>query len=125
MMLALQARPRPAEARLQQPVWNQPTRRLNELPLMTRGQAARSPAARPMVTDPGADHQPCRPSWDCSACGKPWPCDPARETLAQRHDRQGLAVHLADWMIEAARDMPSTAPGELFDRFMAWTRTQP
>lgn len=42
VMLELQARPHTTRPRAPQPVWNQPTRRLNELPLMTRGQAARS-----------------------------------------------------------------------------------
>ena len=32
------------------------------------------------------EHQPKRPQWDCEACGKEWPCDPAREALRAEGD---------------------------------------
>lgn len=72
--------------------------------------------------DPDAGHHPARPSWDCVACGRPWPCDPARESLASRLDMIGLAMYGWDRLEEAAGELPGTPPGELFDRFVSWTR---
>lgn len=67
-------------------------------------------------------HRPHRPSWDCLACGRPWPCDPAREGLAARLDRIALAMCMWDELESAAGDMPTAAPSELFERFISWTR---
>ncbi|GLY06032.1 MULTISPECIES: hypothetical protein [Actinoplanes] len=68
-----------------------------------------------------AEHVPARPSWDCTSCGRPWPCDPARERLAVGLGRIELAVLMWDHLEEAARDMPHTPASELFDRFLRWT----
>jgi hypothetical protein len=67
-------------------------------------------------------HQPGRPSWDCTGCGRPWPCDPVREELVSTMDAVQVAVYAGTQLEEAVRDLPATAPGELFDRFLAWTR---
>jgi len=66
-------------------------------------------------------HPPQRPSWDCRACGKPWPCDPAREGLAAEMDRISLAVYMWSSLDAACGDMPVCAPPELFERFISWT----
>jgi hypothetical protein len=68
------------------------------------------------------EHLPERPSWDCLSCGKPWPCDPAREELVGRLDRIGLAMYAWDRLEEAAGELPQAPVGELFERFLAWTR---
>ncbi|MDI6101610.1 hypothetical protein QLQ12_23600 [Actinoplanes sp. NEAU-A12] len=68
-----------------------------------------------------AEHTPDRPSWDCRSCGRPWPCDPARERLVREHGRVELAVLMWDQLEEAAREMPHTPASELFDRFLRWT----
>lgn len=62
-----------------------------------------------------------RPSWDCKACGKPWPCDPAREQLAASLDRTQLAEYGWARFEEAAGDMPDAPVGEMLDRFVRWT----
>ena len=67
-------------------------------------------------------HLPDRPGWDCLCCGRPWPCDPAREHLVARLDRITLAMYAWDRLEEAAGELPSTPPAELFDRFVRWTR---
>jgi hypothetical protein len=67
------------------------------------------------------EHSPARPSWDCLSCGRPWPCDPAREELSRHNGRVDLAVTMWDYLEEAARDMPQTPASELFDRFLRWT----
>jgi hypothetical protein len=36
--------------------------------------------------------------------------------------RPTLAMVMADRLHEAAAEMPTTSPVELFDRFLAWTR---
>lgn len=76
---------------------------------------------RPQPAD-GVEHQPARPSWDCVACGRPWPCDPAREHLAGRLDAIGLAMYAWDRLEEAAGELPNVPAEELFARFLAWTR---
>jgi hypothetical protein len=75
------------------------------------------------MNPPGAEHQPLQPSWDCKSCEQPWPCDPARERLTLLYpSRPTLAILMVDRMLEAARDVPTMQPGELFDRFFSWTR---
>ena len=71
------------------------------------------------------EHLPHRPSWDCLSCGRPWPCDPAREELAARLDGVALAIYVWDRLEEAAGELPPTPSQELFDRFLRWTRRQP
>lgn len=67
-------------------------------------------------------HVAARPSWDCLACGKTWPCDPAREALASRFDRVQLAMYAWGQLEEAVGDLPAMPAAEAFDRFLAWTR---
>ena len=68
------------------------------------------------------EHIAERPSWDCLSCGNPWPCDPARELLATEMGAVQLAMYGWTNLEEAAQDMPTILPSELFDRFLAWTR---
>jgi hypothetical protein len=68
----------------------------------------------------GAPHVEERPSWDCRACGRPWPCDRARAELASA--LSPVALRTAMWMrLEvAASDLPLGPPAELFERFLRW-----
>jgi hypothetical protein len=66
-------------------------------------------------------HAPERPSWDCLACGQPWPCDPAREELKADLDRVSLAIYMWNQLEVAVRDLPPTPPAEIFERFIKWT----
>ncbi|MEV6343860.1 hypothetical protein [Actinoplanes sp. NPDC051851] len=76
---------------------------------------------RGVETTGAEEHLAARPSWDCRACGRPWPCDPARELLIHSHSRVDLAVVMWNHLEEAARDMPHAPASELFDRFLRWT----
>ncbi len=67
------------------------------------------------------EHVAERPSWDCLSCGKPWPCDPARECLMAEMDRVQLAIYMWANLDEAIPDMPKGLPSELFERFISWT----
>jgi len=69
-----------------------------------------------------SEHLAERPSWDCRACGKPWPCDPAREALVMEMDRVALAIYMWLNLEEAAQDIPRGPVSELFERFIRWTR---
>jgi hypothetical protein len=69
-----------------------------------------------------AEHEPEKPSWDCARCGKSWPCDPAREHLASYLGRIALAIHMWERLDEAAGDLRTLPPSELFERFVSWTR---
>lgn len=68
-----------------------------------------------------SEHVAHRPSWDCLACGKPWPCDPAREELRTEMDLVQLAIYMWANLEEAVGDMP-VSMGDMFDRFISWTR---
>lgn len=79
-----------------------------------------------MVTDAiDVAHQPARPSWDCRACDRPWPCDPARERLSRLYTRTMLAIYTQQQMALAIQDMPTVAPAELYERFLSWIRAWP
>ncbi|RZU50566.1 hypothetical protein EV385_2341 [Krasilnikovia cinnamomea] len=67
------------------------------------------------------EHIEERPSWSCLACGKPWPCDPARKSLAGELSPTGLRIHMWIRLEVAVGDLPPTAAAELFDRFLRWT----
>lgn len=68
------------------------------------------------------EHVAQRPSWDCRICGKPWPCDPAREALSIELDKVQLAIYLWTVLEEACNDLPTLPASETFERFLAWTR---
>lgn len=68
------------------------------------------------------DHRPTRPTWTCHNCGKPWPCDPARERLLRLVPALRLAVMMNARLEQAAGDLRDVPPGELWIRFVAWTR---
>ena len=70
------------------------------------------------------EHIAHRPSWDCLACGKDWPCDPAREALAVELDSVRLAMYMWCHLEEAAPDL-KVSMGDIFIRFIAWTGPPP
>ena len=74
------------------------------------------------MSAPGRGHVAGRPSWDCLACGRPWPCDPARECLAAAMDPIQLAMDAWTCLERAVGELPSRPAAEAFDRFVAWTR---
>ncbi|MDW3847079.1 hypothetical protein NMK34_10750 [Micromonospora sp. BRA006-A] len=75
-------------------------------------------------------HVAIRPLWLCRVCAGPWPCQPARLLLLleYRRDRVALSIYMAGCLFDAAADLlrlnpdPGPRPGELFHRFVAWTR---
>ena len=70
------------------------------------------------------EHVAERPSWDCGACGKPWPCDPAREALAvETGGGTVLAIQCCTYLEDFVRDHGSGPPAETFERFIGWTRS--
>lgn len=71
------------------------------------------------------EHLAERPTWDCRACERPWPCDPAREALAAELGRTELTLYLSGHLDEAARELPGAPAAELYDRFLGWSRQIP
>lgn len=74
---------------------------------------------------PRTDHQPGRPSWDCTMCEHSWPCANAKSDLAAQFDRHptGLAIYMASAMYDAVEDLTALGtpvPADLYDRFLAW-----
>ena len=71
------------------------------------------------------DHLGVRPSWDCVACGQPWPCANAKEELLTefRNFPSVLAIYMSAQLTEAFDDLSATSghpPPDLYDRFIAW-----
>lgn len=70
-------------------------------------------------------HVPVRPVWTCSGCGPQvdWPCEYARAELTANLDPISRSMYAAERMVEAIADLPDeTTPGDMFTRFLAWTR---
>ncbi len=78
-----------------------------------------------MTAQARAGHIRIRPSWDCAACGQPWPCPDAREALLYEFSRfpSVLTVFMATQMYDAFDDLaaqgrlPTTV---LYERFLGW-----
>lgn len=74
---------------------------------------------------PWGEHLPDLPSWKCRLDGKDWPCAPARKQLASTLPGTALAMYMTVQLGVAARDMPTAQPGDLYFRFLLWTRPAP
>lgn len=68
------------------------------------------------------EHVPERPSWDCLSCGKPWPCDPAREALVVELGPTPLAIYLWQQFEQAADELPLLSVSDGIERFLTWSR---
>ena len=71
------------------------------------------------------DHLGVRPSWDCSACGLPWPCPNAKEELLIefREFPSVLVIYMSAQMTDAFDDLTAYGnipPPDLYDRFLSW-----
>jgi len=82
----------------------------------------RRPAQSAQALEEPGLHIAERPSWDCRSCGRPWPCDSARQALRAEMTRTPLAIYMCGNLDEAVRDLPASLPSELFERFIGWTR---
>ena len=76
------------------------------------------------VFEPSREHSAERPSWDCRVCGRPWPCNPARDAMTAEMDRVSLAIFMWINLEDAVCDLLLCPPMELFDRFIGWTYGQ-
>ena len=68
------------------------------------------------------EHLPLQPGWRCANCAEPRPCGPARLRLAAELDRTQLAITMAAYLEEYARDAGEGPLTGAFERFVAWTR---
>ena len=76
------------------------------------------------------EHLPARPSWQCRACGHPWPCERAKKALlAEYQDRpvelslyQSACLHAAIDDLRALTVAKADGCADVFDRFLGWTR---
>lgn len=76
-----------------------------------------------MAAAPGGNfHLPLCRSWRCAFCGRDWPCPPLRVMWASAMPRTVLARTMANYLHAAAADLTGLQPGQLFDRFLLWTR---
>ncbi|MEK8107396.1 flavin reductase [Micromonospora sp. M12] len=70
------------------------------------------------------EHMPRRPQWDCQTCEQDWPCDPARVRLAEQYgaNRINLSIYLGGLLFVATAELADANPGDLYERFIAWTK---
>jgi hypothetical protein len=115
------------------PPWGSETRRAERLAAAQDWQQSEQEAACRRIIEmgatgtptPPAEHEPGRPSWDCGACGEPWPCPPARESLATEmcgHPTV-LNLYMSAQLAQAADDLAATyrsMPPNLVERFTGW-----
>ncbi len=76
------------------------------------------------------EHIRVRPSWDCAACGRPWPCADAKRTLLREFGRfrSVLKVFMATQMYDAFDDLAARGalpPAHLHQRFLGWIVNPP
>jgi hypothetical protein len=67
-------------------------------------------------------HTPVRPTWNCAACGREWPCSGAHGRLLAEFDGAptSLNIYLAGMYMAASQDLRFHAAGELYQRFLGW-----
>jgi hypothetical protein len=68
------------------------------------------------------DHIADRPTWNCAACGEPWPCAPAQVDLRAELGETQLRIYLWTTLEGAVGDLSQATGPEPFQRFFAWTR---
>ncbi|GID98539.1 hypothetical protein ACFQFC_29975 [Amorphoplanes digitatis] len=74
-----------------------------------------------------AEHLGARPTWDCLACGRPWPCAYAKDELLAEFHRHpsSLTIYMSSYMCEAMNDLVTqdvAPPPDLYERFLSWVR---
>lgn len=69
-------------------------------------------------------HLPVRPKWECRGCGEAWPCQNKRAELVIEYAgaEVSLGVLMAMRHCDAAGELPDIPAGELYQRFVGWTR---
>ena len=85
-------------------------------------------AADNRVFAPTRDHEKHigdRPTWNCRACGDPWPCTGARGDLRIEFRRfpSVFKIYMMGQMADAAADLEPDNAGPyaaLYDRFLSW-----
>jgi hypothetical protein len=72
---------------------------------------------------PRSEHVAKRPTWECTVCGEPWPCAPAKIELAEQYQSMSLGLFMAScWheAIEHLRASEERVPTDLYERFLGW-----
>jgi predicted DNA-binding transcriptional regulator AlpA len=72
------------------------------------------------------EHEPTRPTWNCRACGRDWPCVPARKALTGKVDSDDidsqfeLCIVMWSYLERFVLDVGPVP--EALERFIDWTR---
>ncbi len=81
---------------------------------------------------PRTPHQPDRPTWDCLACGEPWPCAPGKVELVEQGSvhRRSLRLYLESCAIDMIDDRVdghrvSGRDDAIYDRVLGWLTASP
>ncbi|GAA1807710.1 hypothetical protein GCM10009835_28430 [Planosporangium flavigriseum] len=69
-------------------------------------------------------HSPLRPSWTCTGCSAPWPCQTRRGQLLASFDSTpvSLTLLMGGYFIDAAQDLHAESASALYQRFMGWLK---
>jgi hypothetical protein len=72
-------------------------------------------------------HLRTRPTWNCLACGHPWPCASVKGELVVEFRRHpsSLTVYMSAYLCEAMNDLTAPdgiPPADLLQRFLGWVR---
>jgi len=70
------------------------------------------------------DHTAAQPTWECRACGDPWPCASARASLRAEYAEfpTSLSLFMTSSYVAASSQLTGIPVEELFDRFFGWLR---
>ncbi len=70
------------------------------------------------------EHLPQRPSWECRACGDPWPCLPAKVEIEVEHAKDptpvGIRLHRMYRLAAWDADLPDAGDDALYARIVGW-----
>ncbi|MFF5231415.1 hypothetical protein [Dactylosporangium sp. NPDC000521] len=67
-------------------------------------------------------HIPARPTWLCTGCREPWPCQAKRDQLVAEHGDSPAALRtmMALRVADAAEDLRQLGADQLWTRFLGW-----
>ena len=70
-------------------------------------------------------HEPDQDTYDCRACGRPWPCRPAQLHMIATMSPTTLRINQWTILEQAVPVLVGITVKQAWDRFLGWTGNQP